>query len=100
MSDLSAAEPRPWILHPLPAREVWLKREHWAIGRRGGKGVALAFGEDDANAALIVKAVNLHDELVAALRGLVEEIETDGGVDTSEWPLLDEARAVLAKVSA
>jgi hypothetical protein len=37
------------------------------------------------------------ERLRAALSGLVEEIETDGGVDTSEWPLLDDARAVLAR---
>ena len=55
-------------------------------------------GHDDteANARLIVRAVNNHDSLVCALRDLIEEIETDGGVDTSEWPLLDRAKAALA----
>lgn len=46
-----------------------------------------------ANARLIAAAPELYE----ALRNLVEEIETDGGVDTSEWPLLDEAKAVLAR---
>lgn len=38
-----------------------------------------------------------YDALVEALRNLIDEIETDGGVDTSDWPLLDEAKAALAK---
>jgi hypothetical protein len=36
-------------------------------------------------------------DLHGALKELVEEIETDGGIDTSAWPLLDAAKAALAK---
>lgn len=30
-----------------------------------------------------------------ALKNLVTDIETDGGIDTSCWPLLDEAQSTL-----
>lgn len=47
----------------------------------------------EANGNLIAAAPELYD----ALEDLVSDIETDGGVDTSVWPILDAAKAALAK---
>jgi DNA-binding LacI/PurR family transcriptional regulator len=35
------------------------------------------------------------ESLEEVLRDLINDIETDGGVDTSAWPLLDEAKKLL-----
>ncbi|MFO0452699.1 MAG: hypothetical protein ACK52I_29270 [Pseudomonadota bacterium] len=54
--------------------------------------------ETEANAALIVRAVNHHDELVAALDGLLGHMEAPRSQKASKaW---DAAMAVLAKVRA
>ena len=54
-------------------------------------------GIADANAALIVRAVNSHDALVAALRGLVDRLDDHfGGRDRStDWREQEAARAAL-----
>ncbi len=54
-------------------------------------------GSAEAQAALILRAVNLHDELVAALSGLTVWIEES--FPTHDWPngLMNAAHAVLAK---
>jgi hypothetical protein len=59
--------------------------------------------EDEANAAHIVKAVNLHDELVTALRYVVKfaDSEPDGGETVAMHRAnIERARSVLAKVTA
>lgn len=94
MTDIiSKAGPRPWILCPLPARDVRLKRDHWAIGRHGGKGIALAFGDDAANAALIVKAVNAHEALVYLAEQIIAEYDENTGLGQI-------ARAALARAES
>lgn len=60
---------------------------------------------DAANAALIVRAVNHHEELVEGLKALMEDYEDntvgDLGDEDLNVPLaLKNARAVLAKVEA
>jgi len=53
-----------------------------------------SFAEADANAALIVRAVNVHEELIAALRGALVVI------DTLPWPTEAEAGSkVLAALT-
>ena len=61
---------------------AWLRRDSQA--------------EDQANAAFIVRAVNAHDDLVAALSNLVAIIE-DGNKATTESSSYACARAALAK---
>ena len=57
--------------------------------------------EDEATAALIVRAVNSHDDLVEALRTLVSLVEMDPDfIDPSEadsYAALQNARAALVK---
>lgn len=48
---------------------------------------------DRANAHLIAAAPELYE----ALLHIADEIETDGGVDTSDWLNMAAARAALAK---
>ena len=101
MADLSKATPRPWgyyhgyvwntdgkggmPLRLLPAYKPWVESD--ASWRH----------EAEANSALIVKAVNLHDELVAALREAVEAFEIEVPMGNSTIAAM---RAVLAKVEA
>lgn len=64
----------PWDMQPKDGpREVTLKRRHWEIGQvvHGDKGVALVFGDNDANAVFIAAAPTIIDELLA----YVEELE-------------------------
>jgi len=84
-------KPRPW----------WLEGPEW-VEINGGEG--LCFNEEEAKA--IVRAVNAHDRLVAALEALVGEIEnsdTEWGISSSllvgaylTRDQLAEARAALA----
>jgi hypothetical protein len=63
---------------------------HCGLGLRGP-----AFSEEqEANAVLIVRAVNLHDELLALLR---EAYESREGWD---HPWMDRVRAALAKADS
>lgn len=101
MSGPHPATARPWRLHPHGIPYV-------NCGERGCSfGPVVLAGtveEMQANAELIVHAVNAHDDLVAALRAMVYEAthlsppEDDG----SHWcritkQTLDAARAALAK---
>ena len=108
MPDLSKATPRPWVgfkyedtVELLPAM------------RKGSTGVRcdISTDERDANAALIVKAVNLHDELVAALKDadwFLSQCATRIAQQPNRWPdggpevmrIHDAVRAVLAKAEA
>lgn len=81
----------PWVAEPGAKRGAWIKGAT-------GEWSALACGDTDesaaANAALIVRAVNCHDELVKALEDVLSfmednynESETDEGVCAREEPL-------------
>jgi hypothetical protein len=63
------ATPRPWEL-----RQRNRDGKFFIDAESGGEGYTLAIFEevDEPNARLIVKAVNLHDNLVQALEVLVE----------------------------
>ena len=78
--------PGPWRYEPSLARPVTLKRKHWKVGSNStGKGVALAFGDGDANARLIAAA----PEMLEALKNL----ENDDGkrMPASAWALVQNA---------
>ncbi len=94
--------PTPWICHGLEITGTNDKRKNFAHGvctvdnddDRQGNGVSRA------NAALIVRAVNAHDELVKALRkveGHFENFEMSGELGGDEKDCLDAIRAALAK---
>lgn len=116
MTDLSKATPRPWmeyqgeiygaddyrIADPTHGPHLHIdytgNNGHWANIPRSH--TERDEDEELANAALIVKAVNLYDELVAALhearRILAKLADPDTGFVAAEA----RARRVLAKVDA
>ena len=68
-----------------------------------GEGLQKFVDEGKANAALIVRAVNHHEELVTALQNLMEDYEDNtvgdlGDDDLNVPSVLKDARALLAKV--
>lgn len=101
---------------PTPWETVELNPESWHIWPNNGKDtfrIATCYchqlgGEDaKANAAFIVRAVNAHDDLVAALRKLIGDFESEihneyDGTSMLEDRLaeIDYARAALAKAGA
>lgn len=91
------ATPRPWVLDGFviadPNGDTPTGR--WGIASAEPRTNPV---EKQANAALIVRAVNCHDELVAALEALLHEV--DRCDDAATWRLADveaNARAALAR---
>ena len=90
--------PRPWRL--------FLQGNNEKIGDHAGRKIAVLCRTADeraANGALIVRAVNAHDDLVAAVKGLIDVI--DGAADRFALSILSievkkKARAALAKAGA
>jgi hypothetical protein len=69
ITSMSKHTPGPWKAIAAGPREVRLKRDHWEIGSETTRrGVAYAFGGDDANAKLIAAA----PELLEACKTLTE----------------------------
>lgn len=100
MTDLAKATPRPWCISATNGYShidragpeesgMGLIATVWSAGSPDGK-------TSVNNAALIVCAVNLHDELLSILRGCVDAFEAIGNMPVA----YDRARAVLAKVDA
>ena len=94
---MSGHTPGPWGYREKAGdREVRLLRTHWEVGHPGGKGVAVVFGDDDANARLIAAA----PDLLRACRMIAEAAATSGteerfGEAVSEF--LGEVQAAVAK---
>lgn len=65
---MSKHTPGPWSCRQKQPRTVRLKRVHWKIGQNDGQGVAIAFGDDEANARLITAAPRLLDALKGVLK--------------------------------
>ena len=60
--------PGPWTLRAVQPGEAVFKRPFWEIGAEvSGKGVAFAFGNDEANARLIAAA----PDLLAACKAVI-----------------------------
>lgn len=110
MADLSKATARPWLVHdftnaispsyvPSPG-DVTVSCDHPAsitVAYMGGS-ITGSLDEARANAALIVRAVNERDELIAALREL---LNADGRwQDYIDQAHLDRAHSMLAKVES
>jgi hypothetical protein len=82
MGETSKATKRPWSRGNRGAMFMAPSHERWVVRGPEGEYVARinnpvrSTEESEANAELIVRAVNAHDELVAALR---EVLDNDGG---------------------
>ena len=116
MTDLSKATPRPWAEHGKGGCEcgqvfspdgnavIAIVQGPTHLGLEGPDCVPSSEAQI-ANAALIVKAVNLHDELVAMLRECVDAFadELHDGRLTSGCDVCvtaSKARTLLAEVDA
>lgn len=91
------ATPRPWRVRETGTLQVWGPGKRWVatvMQPDGDNGLAPTDPESRANAALICRAVNAHDELVALLSALVESTKQTG----SMRPVYDNARALLARL--
>jgi hypothetical protein len=84
---VSAHTPGPWTICQV-GRIIEVCSGNLIVAR-----IPVGSMNSEANARLIPAA----PELLEALKGLVHEIETDGGIDTSDWPILDAAQAAIAK---
>lgn len=109
---MSEHTPTPWYLETTSAG-LWIGIEKAAGGKVGDIIVSLDVGEEynpwhnelaAANAAFIVKAVNLHDELVAAVRSFLadydgfDDFQLDRRVDEPMFRKIKAARFILAKI--
>ena len=90
------ATKRPWEILPMPGQSgYWLDSEDYNIAV-----ITKVDPNWRANAALIVKAVNLHDELVEALFRIEQVSNSVESLDAPEGTLLlivDIAQEMLAK---
>jgi hypothetical protein len=105
MSDLSKATRPPWYVYQFPARYPGIDSAGQSIVLfgvdEGSEAGVRGDTEDeaDANAALIVKAVNLHDEFVELIRWLTDPVpEVHFGPDVNG--LLHRARILRARIDA
>jgi len=90
-----SATPTPWYasaedMSTIPSRGIAI------YAKQGPLEVCPAIANRTSDAALIVTAVNAHDDLVDALRDLLRVAETSGDF-SEEWPEVQSARAALAK---
>ncbi len=92
------ATKRPWTVAYYATQDGQGGSSHYTI-KYGSETVVRSEGQvaddrDEANARLIVLAVNLHDELVEALENMVGCIEETGALATMYF---DHARALLKR---
>lgn len=57
-------------------------------------------GERRANADLIVKAVNCHDDLIAALQACFDAMSRGMGIEDAHDSICEQARAAIAKATS
>jgi hypothetical protein len=92
--------PTPWSLNEQtvksPPYELTVAFCGGAAGCSGTDGRIITRQEAEANAALIVRAVNAHDDLVAALRNLISMADFFM-TDAPQRVAIEEAQAALAK---
>ncbi len=88
----------------------------WEVGERIGDGSPVVtyqardiatvenyYGDGEANAELIVRAVNAHDDLLAACKALMKQIEDHdpaGCIEGKPYDRLAQARAAIRKAEA
>lgn len=101
MTD-TGATPRPWEMSQKPYVSLAtgegdnFSSGDWGIYPPLGEAGPVAVVNSEANAELIVRAVNSHDQLVAALDGLLSRLGPDGYIPVAGKPATDFARAALA----
>jgi hypothetical protein len=115
----SGHTPTPWVIgtENLGAEEIatvaWIGARRVGVhtpGIPGGNYRDTAFGNQEADTAFIVRAVNSHDELVEVLKDIskqrlsteisTEEIEDDCDFISGYDAIVTVARAALAKVQS
>jgi hypothetical protein len=101
-----AATPRPWrrvepVAIDYRATLIYDSENEALIAQMcgGGRVRAIGVAEERANAALIVKAVNCHEELVAALKKIAA-LDQNSGSSLRARVSSEIARTALAKVGA
>lgn len=110
---MSKATPRPWVAQPEESDKPYIRIRGTRLGERYKIVNVLTpvlHGEDPreadetrANAALIVRAVNSFDELVAACEALIADVVSQaatgdcGQFDPEKVPAVIQARAALQK---
>lgn len=105
--------PTPWFVCTDPQNETWhAGRTIGTEERTGGRRVAdpCLFDADEiahANAAFIVRAVNNHDDLVAALEALIDvsseafaSLDEEGLFNSEHEITIKAARAAVARAKA
>lgn len=95
---MSGTHPKPWAAHEAP------KTAHYRWTVFDATGAAVAIGMNDADARMIVAAVNSHADLLAACEAAVEAIEqniddedTDDGAPTWAQALHMQLQAAITK---
>lgn len=97
---MSARTPGPWyadgeLVRTHADSHYKAPEVKWVAECGGTFGAGFKAGERTANAAFIVTACNAHDELVAALQGLIDHRDE---LKLGDYPAVTRARAALAKV--
>ena len=106
MTQEAKHTPTPWKMQDMGSQETDIIANSGTImGLTGGSGAPSKYEPDDAaewdaNAAFILKAVNCHDDLLSALKGLVYALGNPimGAMYEIDRNLPD-ARAAIAKAT-
>lgn len=99
---MSRVTPRPWAIRG-PAgvdRDFAIVADRKIIAEAWGRVCETDFPDAGANAAHIIKCVNMHDELVEALGSLITEVERLPGMKKNLLDAWDFAKKTLAKAEA
>lgn len=93
--------PTPWIADDSDEANIMIRRASWCLDQGGDICAIYHFGElGKANAAHIVRCVNAHDDLVAALKDCIRELGILYQHNACTSPAADQAIAILAKVQS
>lgn len=100
---MTETTPTPWLLDDIFGNIVMNDKDNKVIAYTQTREKYFTVEECKANAALIVKAVNCHAEMVEALTKLclyLNELEQAGYGKCEDNPLFNKALAVLGRAGA